>query len=155
MTLLGNLWSPMRSSAPAHNNLLVKILVHAHNIFLEVCIFVLKGGRRWRNPVTFLLSDIGWCVHKSDVQNKGDDNEHTTHKHGNGDEDGNGNEDRIGDGGREAKKRKKPHVRVVDAIWGKGEIWVERKKCRKERVGPVGANPDNLEAGWEHKVLRA
>ena len=33
------------------------------------------------------------------------------------------------------------------------------KKCRKERVGPVAANPDNLEsnkkAGGGHKVLRA
>ena len=35
-----------------------------------------------------------------------------------------------------------------------------RKKCRKERVGSVAANPDNLESnkeaqGGEHKVLRA
>ena len=34
------------------------------------------------------------------------------------------------------------------------------KKCRKERVGPVAANPDNLEnskeaGGGEHKVFRA
>ena len=33
----------------------------------------------------------------------------------------------------------------------------KRKKCRKERVGSVAANPDNLEsnkeAGGEHKVL--
>ena len=33
------------------------------------------------------------------------------------------------------------------------------EKCRKERVGPVAANPDNLESnkeagGGEHKVLR-
>ena len=27
--------------------------------------------------MTFLLSEPGWCVHKSDVQNKGDDNTHT------------------------------------------------------------------------------
>ena len=35
----------------------------------------------------------------------------------------------------------------------------KRKKCRKERVGSVAANSDNLgsnkEAGGEHKVLRA
>ena len=35
----------------------------------------------------------------------------------------------------------------------------KRKKCRKERVGSVADNPDNLgsnkEAGGEHKVLRA
>ena len=27
--------------------------------------------------MTFLLCDPGWCVHKSDVQNKWDDNTHT------------------------------------------------------------------------------
>ena len=36
----------------------------------------------------------------------------------------------------------------------------KRKKCRKERVGSVAANSDNLESnkeagGGEHKVLRA
>ena len=35
----------------------------------------------------------------------------------------------------------------------------KRKKCRKERVGSVDANPDNLrsnkEAGGKHNVLRA
>ena len=35
----------------------------------------------------------------------------------------------------------------------------KRKKCRKERVGSVAANQDNLgsnkESGGEHKVLRA
>ena len=35
----------------------------------------------------------------------------------------------------------------------------KRKKCRKERVGSVAANPDNLgsnrKQGGEHKVLRA
>ena len=35
----------------------------------------------------------------------------------------------------------------------------KRKKCRKERVGTVVANPDNLgsnkKQGGEHKVLRA
>ena len=30
-----------------------------------------------KSGVTFLLSDPGWCVHKSDVQNKWDDNIHT------------------------------------------------------------------------------
>ena len=30
--------------------------------------------------MTFLLCDPGWCVHKSDVQNKWDDNTHT-HTH--------------------------------------------------------------------------
>ena len=32
----------------------------------------------------------------------------------------------------------------------------KRKKCRKERVGSVAANSDNLGSrGGEHKVLRA
>ena len=38
-----------------------------------------------------------------------------------------------------------------------GELGGKRKKCRKERVGPVAATPDNLEnnkeAGGEHKVV--
>ena len=40
-----------------------------------------------------------------------------------------------------------------------GDLGGKRKKCRKERVGPVAANPDNLEsnkeAGGEHRVPRA
>ena len=41
---------------------------------------------------------------------------------------GNGNEDGIGEDGREAKKRKKPHKRAVDAIQETWETWVEREK---------------------------
>ena len=78
------------------------------------------------------------------------------------DEDGNGkgNEDRIEEGAGEAKKRKN-RTRVIDAMWETGETWVgeKRGKRRKERVGPVAVNPDNLEnnkeAGGGHKVLRA
>ena len=45
---------------------------------------------------------------------------------GNGHENnGNGNEDRIGEGGREAKKRKKPQNNV-DTVWETGETWMER-----------------------------
>ena len=48
---------------------------------------------------------------------------------GNGDDD-NGNENRIGEGGT-----------------GKGgDTGGKRKKCRKERVGSVAPNPDNLES---------
>ena len=42
-----------------------------------------------------------------------------------------------------------------------GDLDGKRKKCRKERVGPVAANPNNLESKkerkqrGEHKVLRA
>ena len=66
---------------------------------------------------------------------------------GNGDDNnGNGNEYRIGEGGREAKKRKKPQ-NSLDAVRETGETRVEReKKCRKERVGSVAAIPDNLES---------
>ena len=68
---------------------------------------------------------------------------------------------RIGSGKSEERRRSARNRKiVVDAMWETGETWVEReKKCRKERVGPVAANPDNLEsnkeAGGEYKGLRA
>ena len=66
---------------------------------------------------------------------------------GNGDEDnGNGNEDRIGEGGREAKKRKKPPKSCRRHVGNGGDLDGKRKKCRKERVSPVVANPDNRES---------
>ena len=66
---------------------------------------------------------------------------------GNGDEDnGNGNEDRIGEGRREAKKRKKPQNSYMRYVGNGGDLGGKRKKCRKETVGPVAANPDNLES---------
>ena len=34
-----------------------------------------------KSSVTFLLCDSGWCVHKSDAQNKCDDNTHTRTLH--------------------------------------------------------------------------
>ena len=79
---------------------------------------------------------------------------------GNGDEDnGNGNEYRIGEGGRKAKKRKKPQNSCRCHIGNGGDLCGKRKKSTKERVGPVAANPDNpessKEAGGKHKVLRA
>ena len=89
---------------------------------------------------------------------------------GNGDGNGNGNgdgsEDSSGDGngarikvtgtkigsGRAEERRRSAINRkiVVDAKWETGETWVERKKkCRKERIGPVAANSDNLESHKE------
>ena len=66
---------------------------------------------------------------------------------GNGDEDnGNGNEDRIGEGGSEAKKRKKPQNSCRRHVGNGGDFGGKRRKFRKERVGPVAANPDNLES---------
>ena len=65
---------------------------------------------------------------------------------GNGDEDnGNGNEDRIGENGREAKKHKKPPNRCRRQVGSGGDLGGKRNKCRQEKVGPVAANPDNLE----------
>ena len=83
-------------------------------------------------------------------------NKHThTHTHTHDD---NGNENMIGEGGREAKKRKKPQNSCRRRAGNGGDMVGKRKKCRKERVGSVAANPDNLEStrkqGGEHKVLR-
>ena len=78
---------------------------------------------------------------------------------GNGDDD-NGNENRIGEGGREVNKRKKPQNSCRRRAGNEGDTGGKLKKCRKERVGSVAANPDNLESNKEgggggHKVLRA
>ena len=69
---------------------------------------------------------------------------------GNGDDDI-GNESRIGEGGREAKKRKKPQNSCRRRAGNGGYMGRKRKKCRKERVGSVAANQDNL---GSNKVLR-
>ena len=65
---------------------------------------------------------------------------------GGGDEDGNGdeNEDGIGEGGREAKKRKKPHKSCRRHVGKGGDLGEKRKKRRQERVSSVAANPANL-----------
>ena len=68
---------------------------------------------------------------------------------GDGDGNGNGNKIRIGEGGREAKKRKKPQNSCRRQVGNRGHLDRKRKKCRKERVGPVAANPDNLESNKE------
>ena len=62
---------------------------------------------------------------------------------GNGDDD-NGNENRIGEGGRGTKKRKKPQNSCGRRAGNGGDMDGKRKKCRKERVGSVAANSDNL-----------
>ena len=62
---------------------------------------------------------------------------------GNGDDD-NGNENRIGEGGREAKKRKKPQNSCRRRVGNGGDTGGKRNKCSKERVSSVAANPDNL-----------
>ena len=58
---------------------------------------------------------------------------------------------RIGSG-RAEERRKSARNRkiVVDAMWETGgDLGGKREKCRKERVGPVAANPDNLESNKE------
>ena len=62
---------------------------------------------------------------------------------GDGDED-NGNENRIGEGGRGTKKRKKPQNSCRRRAENGGDMGGKRKKCRKERAGSVAANSDNL-----------
>ena len=70
---------------------------------------------------------------------------------GDGDDD-NGNESRIWEGGREAKKRKKPQNscrRRAGNDNNGGDMCGKRKKCRKERVRSVAVNPDNLGSNKE------
>ena len=70
---------------------------------------------------------------------------------------------RIGSGrAKERRRSARNRKKALDAMWEMGETCVEREKHqpgRKERVGPVAANPDNLEsnkeAGGGHKALRA
>ena len=67
---------------------------------------------------------------------------------GNGDND-NGNEGKIGEGGREPKKRKKPQNSCRRCAGNGRDTSGKRKKCRKESVGSVAANPDNLQSDKE------
>ena len=50
---------------------------------------------------------------------------------------------------REAKKRKKSHKTCKRHLRNGGDLGEKRKKHRKERVGPVAANPDNLGSNKE------
>ena len=60
----------------------------------------------------------------------------------------------IGQVGREAKKRKKPKNSCRRHVGNGGDLGGKMKKFRKERVGPVAANPDNLESNKEALVAR-
>ena len=55
----------------------------------------------------------------------------------------------IREGGREAKKRKKPQISCRRRAGNGGDTGGKRKKCRKERVASVAANPDNFESNKE------
>ena len=67
---------------------------------------------------------------------------------GNGDDD-NGNDNRFGEGGRGTKKRKKPQNSCRRRAGNGGDMGGKRKICRKERVGSVAANSDNLGSNKE------
>ena len=67
---------------------------------------------------------------------------------GNGDE-GNGNEGRVGDGEKEAKKRKKPLNSCRRQGGNGGDFGGTRKRCRKGSVGPVAANSNIVEINKE------
>ena len=47
------------------------------------------------------------------------------------------------------KKRKKPQNGCRRRTGNGGDTGGKRKKCRKERVGSIAANPDNLESNKE------
>ena len=87
---------------------------------------------------------MGTCSRTPDGNGNGNgDGSEDCSGDGNGDGN-NGNENRIGEGGREAKKRKKPQNSCRRRAGNGGDMGGKRNKCRKERVGSVAANPDNL-----------
>ena len=75
-------------------------------------------------------------------------NTHHTHTHGD-EGNGNGNEGRVREGGREAKKRKKPLNSCRHQVKNGKDFGGKKKRCRKERVGPVAANSNTLESNKE------
>ena len=62
---------------------------------------------------------------------------------------GNGNEGRVGDGEKEAKKRKKPLNSCRRQGGNGGDFGGTRKRCRKGSVGPVAANSNIVEINKE------
>ena len=76
----------------------------------------------------------------------GDGNESSSGDENKG-EDGNGDgkESMIGKGGREPKKRKKPHKCSRRYVQNRGHVGGKRKKRRQQMVGSVADNPDNVE----------
>ena len=57
---------------------------------------------------------------------------------------------RIGSGRAEERRRSARNRKiVVDAKWETGRLGWKEEKCRKERVGSVAGNPDNLESNRE------
>ena len=53
------------------------------------------------------------------------------------------------DGRRKSARKRKIAVDAVTRVGNGGDMGGKRKKCRKERVGSVAANPDNLRSNEE------
>ena len=103
-------------------------------------------GRGWK-PV----DENGW--ERGRERGHGDGSEESSGNRS-GDEDngngnGNGNEDRIGQRGREAKKRIKPQSSCRRQVGNGGDLGGTTKKCRIKNFGPIAANPDNIESNKE------
>ena len=113
-----------------------------------------------------------WNEHKMETERGGNGDgggDPRTTRGGNGSGDGNENsggngngdgvEDRIGEGRGEGKKRKKPHKNFRRDVGNGRDLGVKRKKRRRESIGSVAADPDNLEnrkeQGGKHKAFRA
>ena len=67
MTLLGNLWSPMRSSAPAHNNLLVRRVVPmlSHSVRWRASLYEKMRLFGDLHQAPMIRSKVLWCVVRS------------------------------------------------------------------------------------------
>ena len=69
--------------------------------------------------------------------------------------------DRIGEGGGEAKKRKKPQEIDRRDVENGGDLGGKRKECRQESIGSLDVDPEVLESrkerrqGGKHKLFRA
>ena len=53
--------------------------------------------------------------------------------------------DRIGEGGEEAKKRKKPQEIYRRDVENGGDLGGKRKECRQESIGSIDVDPEALD----------
>ena len=118
------------------------------------------GSEDWAGTGTWTRVETCERTQDGNGDGSGDGNERSSGDE-NGDGDGNGNrtEDRIVEVGREVKKLKKPHKSCRRHVGSGGDLGGKRKSCRKERFGPLPANPDNIEnnketGGGRHTVPR-
>ena len=101
------------------------------------------------DPYTCYMCDYTYVheTHRRTPDGNGDGPK-VSSEDGNGDE-GNGNEGRVGDGEKEAKKRKKPLNSCRRQGGNGGDFGGTRKRCRKGSVGPVAANSNIVEINKE------